>query len=151
MPNIDNALLDASNYPDHYKQPTEFGDIDSFGHANNLAIARYYENARARWLMSVFSIDIYKLDHPVKPVLVESTIQYRGEIFYPETILIATGISHIGNSSFSATQAIFRDARCVGLCTATVVNIVSGETTRIPSETRSRMEALRIKNYFTKT
>jgi len=147
MPDINQALLNASNYPDHYKQPTEFGDIDSFGHANNLAIARYYENARARWLMSVFSVDIYSINHPVKPVLVETKIQYLGQIFYPETVHIATGISHIGNSSFSATQGIFRDGRCVGLCVATVVNMVSGKTAPIPVDTRSRMEALRIKNY----
>jgi acyl-CoA thioester hydrolase len=140
------ALLNANNYPDHYQQPTEFGDIDSFGHANNLAIARYYENARARWLMRVFSMDIYRLDHPVKPVLVEVTTQYIGQIFYPETVRVTTGINHIGTTSFSVSQAIFRKEQCVGLCTATIVYVENSKPTPIPAEARATMEALKVKN-----
>lgn len=144
---IDPALLVADNYPHHCTQDTQFGDLDALGHVNNLAVARFYESARARWQLDIiFKENIYRTDHPTKIVLVEAFTRYMDEIHFPETLQLTTGIGNIGNSSYVCHQALFRDNRCIGYCEATLVHVINGKAQALPDHVRSRMQQLIVKN-----
>lgn len=71
-----------------------FGDVDSFGHVNNVAFARYLETARVKYFMSRFS--------EVKPVFVLRRIEidYLFPMFLGETAVVEIWIEGVGKTSF---------------------------------------------------
>lgn len=136
---VDPLYSELKNYPHTYSLDTQFGDVDVLGHINNLAVARYYESARARFQMSVFGADLYGLDNPWKIVLVDNKTSYLDEVYFPQSVTVASGFSKIGNSSYVITQGLFRDSVCVGLCHATLVTVVNGKPTPLSDAHRQRM------------
>ncbi len=91
----------------HWHQLTvRFSDVDSLQHVNNATFNTYYEEARLRFLGEYFALN--KEFYEGKSfVMVRSEIEYIGQIKFPDSILIGTGISKVGNSSLDAFQAIY--------------------------------------------
>ena len=71
-----------------------FGDVDSFGHVNNVAFARYLETARVKYLISRF--------REVKPVFVLRRIEidYLFPMFLGETAIVEIWVEEVGETSF---------------------------------------------------
>jgi len=108
MPNPSSDTLKAlSNYPNQQTLQTRFGDMDVGKHINNVAIMKYYEDARCRYLIELFGgKDIFfASEHTF--VNVEATVTYLAEIHYPESIIVASAVAHIGNSSCHVQQTVF--------------------------------------------
>lgn len=143
---IDPALLFADNYQHTTIQETQFGDVDVLGHVNNLAVSRYYESARARWQMTFFGERLYQSDNPIKIVLAQAKTHYIDEIHFPESLQLTTGISHIGNSSYVCSQAIFRGQQAIGYCEAVLVHTINGQSTPLANQTKDKMLPYFIKN-----
>lgn len=141
----DPRLLQAKTYPFTLNIDTQFGDMDAYAHLNNLAIAGFYESARARMQLHMSERnDFFNADSPDKILLIEVRIQYLGEGHYPEPVKIRTGIGHIGNSSYRLHQALFQQDRCIGLCEAVMVYTLYGKPITIPHDGRQQLESQRI-------
>jgi acyl-CoA thioester hydrolase len=140
---VDPQRLDLASYAHHFSVDTQFGDVDSLGHVNNLAVARYYESARARFQMGVFGDDMFALANPLRVVLVENRTSYLAEVHFPQALVVGSGFSHLGNSSYVCSQALFRDGVCVGLCDATLVSVVDGKPAPL-SEAHRQLMAMRM-------
>ena len=63
-------------------------------------------------------------------MLAHIAIDFRGEMHWPGTVDIGTGIQSIGTSSFTVAQAVFKDGVCCATAKAIVVCI--DQTTRRP-------------------
>ena len=59
-----------SDYPIIHIQPVAWGDMDAFGHVNNVLYYRYMESARIRYMdeLNIFQHDVYKLSLKSKHV-----------------------------------------------------------------------------------
>jgi acyl-CoA thioester hydrolase len=144
----DPSLLLAETYPFTLSIDTQFGDMDAYAHLNNLAIAGFYESARARIQLHITGRkDFFNPDSADKMLLIEARLQYLAEGHYPEPVEIHTGIGHIGNSSYRLHQALFQKAKCIGLCEAVMIYTLDGKPCSIPSDMRKMLESQRIANF----
>ena len=87
-----------------------FGDIDGLQHANNIAIAIWFEQARNP-IFRFFTPDL-KLDYESwKLIMARAEYDYVGEMFYGEDVEIHTYITRIGNSSFTIGQEAWQNGK----------------------------------------
>ena len=83
-----------------------FNDVDSYGHVNNNAYFAYYDLGKEDYLRSVLSVDFRAAD--VAPVIANINADFLLPIFYGDSIVIETRVSHIGNKSFTLEQRAVR-------------------------------------------
>ena len=84
-----------------------WGDLDPFGHVNNLTYLRWAETARVDYLLRIGQFP----DLPpagVAPILASMKCDYRRVVNHPDTLLIGTRIPRIGNSSIQMIHRIVR-------------------------------------------
>ena len=83
-----------SEYPVIYKQNVAWGDMDAFGHVNNVQYYRYIESARIAYFdaLQVFTEDVLT-------VVASSQCKYLKPVFYPDQLTIYTRIDEMRNSA----------------------------------------------------
>ena len=110
---------DRAVYPHAFSIQTRYRDEDGLGHVNNIAVAAYYDEARARFSRTVF--EAAGMAQRVRIVTADVRVTYLAEVFHPDQIEIRSGILRIGNASYEIGQAMFQRGKCVGVCTTTFV------------------------------
>jgi acyl-CoA thioester hydrolase len=133
--------------PDAYAQVIEiratYGDVDSFQHLNNVALARFFEEGRSTMNMSVFGEDaVVRPSAGVQLLFASVAIDYVAQGRYPGSVSIGTSVSQIGRSSFTQSAGLFQQDRCVALCEAVTVYAVDGRGEALPAEVRAALERL---------
>lgn len=134
--------LELANYPLRHKIRARFRDVDSLGHLNNVAIASYYEDARAELNLALFGNASLTADGKFQFVLAQVTIQYLRRAAVRGEFTIGTGIGRVGNSSVRYVAAMFQDDGCVGLCDAVMVHVVDGRAEPLPSDRRAALNGM---------
>lgn len=102
-----------------------FADIDTIGHVNNVAISRFFEEARVslhRMVDSYLSAVV-----PKRLLLVHTDIDYLAEVFYPGDVQLGIGVASIGRTSVRHGAALFQNGRCVAVSRSVDVNTVEGQ------------------------
>lgn len=84
------------DYPVVHVQPVAWGEMDSFNHVNNVAYYRYAESARISYMRA---LGLMHAREDLLTILASSSMQYRRPVTYPDTLLIAVRIKHLGNTS----------------------------------------------------
>jgi acyl-CoA thioester hydrolase len=79
--------------------PLLWGDLDAFGHVNNLVYLRWAETGRIEYLLRVGQLPELP-PSGVAPIVASVKCDYRRVMNYPDTVFIGTRISRIGNTSF---------------------------------------------------
>lgn len=134
-------LTDRGHFPLWSRDVLRYGDTDRQGHVNNAAFATFCESGRVSFLCDPQA--------PLAPsgcsfVIARLILDYRGEIFWPGTVEIGTGVLSIGRSSFTLGQGLFVEDRCVA--TAETVIVMTSEATRrstpLPEAVRARLSDL---------
>ena len=80
-----------------------FGDVDSFGHVNNVAIARYLETARMKYFVERLG---FKKLEPIF-VLRRIEIDYLSPLYLGETAVVEIWVERVGNTSFDFGYRIY--------------------------------------------
>ena len=119
-----------------------FNDVDSYGHVNNNAYFAYYDLGKEDYLRSVLSVDFRAAD--VAPVIANINADFLLPIFYGDSIVIETRVSHIGNKSFTLEQRAVRleTKEVVCRCRTVMVcfNMKTQESAEMPPHYRATME-----------
>ena len=119
-----------------------FNDVDSYGHVNNNAYFAYYDLGKEDYLRSVLSVDFRAAN--VAPVIANINADFLLPIFYGDSIVIETRVSHIGNKSFTLEQRAVRlETKEVGCRCRTVMvcfNMKTQESAEMPAHYRTAME-----------
>ena len=110
---------DAGLYPHSCQLQTRYTDEDRLGHVNNIAVAAYFDEARARFSRQMF--ERMGEAAPARIVTADSRVSYLAEVFHRDGVEIRTGILRIGTASYDLAQALFQDGQCAALCTTTFV------------------------------
>lgn len=99
LPEIKDMLNKDSNHSMHgfaviYSQQVEWGDMDSFGHVNNVVYYNYAQNARIHYnsQLNLFNENTFS-------VMAASSCQYFKPVTYPDTLWIGVRVKKIGNAS----------------------------------------------------
>ena len=130
------SLLD---YPLVYTQQVAWGDMDAFGHVNNVMYYRYVESARLAYIerTGILSSDILT-------VVASNQCKYLKPVFYPDQLSIGVRIEELRNSAFrmhyllwsEQQQSIVAEAEAVIVC----VDKVNMQKTLIPELTRHKLK-----------
>lgn len=82
------------HYPIIHEQVVAWGDMDAFGHVNNVQYYRYIESARIAYFqaLNVFDAAVYT-------VVSSNQCKYLAPLFYPDTLQIAARVVEMRNSA----------------------------------------------------
>lgn len=125
-------------FPVIFEQRVAWGDMDAFGHVNNVMFYRYLESARIAYLehLQVF-------DDSSMTVLASSSCQYLKPVFFPDTLHIGARVSKLGNTSCVMTYAVYSTQQQAVVATgeAVVVRLNKAGTQKlaISDELRARI------------
>lgn len=130
------SLLD---YPLVYTQQVAWGDMDAFGHVNNVMYYRYVESARLAYIERTGI-----LSSNILTVVASNQCKYLKPVFYPDQLSIGARIEELRNSAFrmhyllwsEQQQSIVAEAEAVIVC----VDKVNMQKTLIPELTRHKLK-----------
>ena len=141
-PRFDPARLDPASYPFSTSVETRFQDLDPLGHINNVALAALFENGRVRFNREL----VWERQNrapKMRWLIARVEINYIAEGHFPDPIVVASGIGHIGRSSWTILSAAFQNDVCVGLCDSTIVATSPEGSQPISDSFRAELERLR--------
>ncbi len=80
--------------------PIRWGDMDAFGHVNNIVFFQYCESARIAYFDAI-DIDQYKQKPTDNPALATANLNFRQQLRYPGTVAVTANATRIGKSSLT--------------------------------------------------
>lgn len=80
--------------------PVQWGDMDSFGHVNNVLYLRWFESARIAYFHAAGVLARMERDR-VGPILARSTIDYRIPLEFPDEVRVSAWALKLGTTSFT--------------------------------------------------
>jgi acyl-CoA thioester hydrolase len=119
-PRTDAARFRLAAYPLQAAMPTRPGTTTRDHHVSNVALAGVYDDGRKTLLDHLYPREVRGAG--LRPLLVQTSLNYRAEVVHPCTLVVATAAGAAGRSSFGMLQALFVDGACVGFCDSTFVN-----------------------------
>lgn len=130
-----------ANYPWAQVMETRYGDQDPNRHLNNVAISRFFEEARVRFNWHLLTQGP-PLDRP-RYLVAHVSIDYLGEGHYPGPVTLGYGVLGIGTSSFRAAKAMFQHDKCIALCESVLVHRSEAGPSPLPEALHARLLAYR--------
>ena len=103
--------MDYKNWPIKTEIILQWGDMDAFSHVNNINYIKWCETSRIELFRemwgksSMVQKDIIEGDG-VGPILANFNINYRVALVYPDTAIIYTRVSKVGNSSYGVEHVL---------------------------------------------
>lgn len=131
----DRRRAERDRYPFAVELQTRWGDMDFQRHLNNVSLARYYEEARIRWLARVSE----PVGEPFGGVVASARFDYLADVRYPAPVDVAVGVAEVGRSSVRVLQAMFQAEACVGLADVTLVRRPPGGPEPLPEQWREHL------------
>lgn len=105
-----------SEYPIVHEQNVAWGDMDAFGHVNNVMYYRYIESARINYFDA---LNIF--EQKVLTVVASNQCKYLRPVFYPDQLKIAVRVDELRNSAMRMTYQLFSTAQNGLVATAEAV------------------------------
>ena len=122
---LDPARSDAHRYPYVMQIEPRFADMDIVKHINNLSLAEYLEEVRARFYCDIFGQDFLFRARDYRLLVAHASYDYLNETHYLQTVEARAALARIGNSSFELVMALFQNQRCV--CQGNVVTVCTND------------------------
>lgn len=94
----------ANLQPSQVTRPISWGEMDLFGHLNNVHYFRYLEDARIAFLdqLNFFS-------HKLYCVILKNECEYKCSVEYPDQLITKSYVTHVGNTSFCMLFEVFSE------------------------------------------
>ncbi|WP_375482562.1 acyl-CoA thioesterase [uncultured Jatrophihabitans sp.] len=114
-----------ASYPVVRVLETLFSDMDIQRHVNNVAITRYFEEARSALRRAVAQAYPGQL---ASVVLASVEVHYLREVSYPGPVQVGIGTGRLGTTSWQSLAGLFQDGECVALSRATDIRRTADRT-----------------------
>lgn len=92
----------------HLEIPIAWGEQDAFGHLNNVYMFRYMESVRMHYLERIGVLRSLREDS-VGVLLASTRCDYLRPVHWPATLIVHTGCTQVGNTSFAMDYLITDD------------------------------------------
>jgi acyl-CoA thioester hydrolase len=97
---------ELAGYPVVVEVPVVWGEMDAFGHVNNIVYFRYFETARIAYFEKLDVPEFLRQD-PLGPILAETTCRFRAALSYPDTVSVGARVASVGEDRFVMHYAVF--------------------------------------------
>ena len=128
-------MLMLSDYPIVHIQPVAWGDMDAFGHINNVLYYRYMESARIRYMdeLNIFQHDVYT-------VVASNQCKYIRPVFYPDQLKIGARVEEMRNSALRMSYLLWSEQQqtIVALGEAVMVCVDKENMLKLPIPGQSK-------------
>lgn len=108
-------------YPVVVELDVAWGEMDSYGHVNNVVYFRYFENARIAYFDRIGWSSL-KLEQGLGPILASTSARYRKPITYPDHLFIGARVIDLQSDRISLEHKIlstrWNDVACEGQAVA---------------------------------
>ncbi|APZ94223.1 acyl-CoA thioesterase [Fuerstiella marisgermanici] len=123
--------------------PVQWGDMDAFGHVNNVVYIRWLESARVDLLDSVTS-EVTMATGGIGPILASVHCDYKRQLHFPDTVHIGSRTERIGRTSVDVEHAVFSQNQqavvAFGKSVLVVFDYAANRPVRIPESLRAGFE-----------
>ena len=92
------ALL--AEFPVVVHLPLHWGEMDAFGHLNNVVYFRYFETARIHYFERCGFMATYEEDR-VGAILHSTSCRFRRPLHFPDTVLAGARVTELGEDRFT--------------------------------------------------
>ena len=141
------ALL---GFPVVVRLPIQWGDLDAYGHVNNLVYLKWFEAARALYATKV-GVEVLPGKRGVGALLASISCKYLRELTYPGEVysgVRATRLSLGGVSlEFRIVDCRLGDPVAEGSCDVVLIDYSSSQPIAVPDEIRAAVEQLEGKRF----
>ncbi len=127
--------LDVNNYPFLVDVPPRYGDLDTMGHVNNVAIASIFETARIAFH---HKLGTHPREQGVRWLVAAVNMAFVDEMHLGHMITVGCGFGPLGNSSWRILAAAFQGGQCCA--TNETVMVVHGPRGRRQITEAQRLE-----------
>ena len=125
--------------------PVQWGDQDAFGHVNNVIYFRWMESARIEYFRLNGLSDLMS-NQGLGPILASIKCDYRRQLIYPDTMLVAASVRSIGRTSLQMTHIIYstvqQSVAAEGESVIVMFNYTTQRPTPVPDSVRQKIDAL---------
>jgi acyl-CoA thioester hydrolase len=98
--------LPLSDYPVVVDIPVAWGEMDAYGHLNNIVYFRYFETARMAYFERLNAPDFLSRN-PLGPILASTSCRFRAPIVYPDTVSVGARIARVDEDRFVMFYAVY--------------------------------------------
>jgi acyl-CoA thioester hydrolase len=132
-------------FPVSLEIPVAWGDMDSFGHVNNVVFLRWCESARIAYFDRTGITEKMKAEK-IGPILARACLDYRRPVTYPDIIRASATVTQIGKTSFVMRYRLFSLSQATvageGDSVIVMIDYRSGEKVPVDAELRRTIAAL---------
>lgn len=122
-----------------------WGEMDAFGHVNNIVYFRYFESARIAYFEALRYLELMR-DTGVGPILAETHCRFRLPLRYPDRLVVGARLGEMLADGFTMHYAVFSEShqRLAAEGTGRIVSYDYGNKckTSLPDSLRTRLEKL---------
>jgi acyl-CoA thioester hydrolase len=129
--------------------PVAWGEMDAFGHVNNIFYLRYFESARIAYLRAIRLTGGGRdagEEHGAGPILHSTHCRFRLPLTFPDTVTVGARVSDVGSDRFTMEYRIV--SHSLGAVAADGGGIVvaydytRGCRTDLPPDVRARIREI---------
>jgi len=137
--------MDAlSRWPVTIELPVQWGEMDAFGHVNNVVYLRWLESVRIAYFERC---GILEGMPEIGPILARQEIDYRLPLRYPDRLLASITVTRLGNTSLTLaarlrSQAQQRAIAAEGVSVIVMLDYRTGRKVPLSDHLRKRIAAL---------
>lgn len=130
--------------------PVAWGEMDAFGHVNNIVYFRYFETARMSYFEQIGWTELHRTTGQ-GPILAETHCRYRAAVAYPDTLQVGARVSDLGTDRLTMEYAIASQkldkvvAEGTGLIVA--YDYHAQQKATLPDAVRQRIEVLQKRDW----
>ena len=148
----ENTIMDESSapsalqgFPVVVQLPIQWGDLDAYGHVNNLVYLKWFETARAVYASRV-GVDVLPRQEGVGAVLTSISCKFLHQLSYPGTIYSGVRVTRISLGSVTLEFRIANGEIGVpvaeGTCDVVLWDYSENEPVPVPDPIRAAVEEL---------
>ena len=130
------SLSSLNEFPIVQPQSVAWGEMDAFGHVNNVAYYRYFESVRISYLQTIGALD--QLEE-INPVVAANSCRYLKSVSYPDELELGARVVELRSSGFRMEYAIFSQQHKNIVATGEAIVVMvdkMGQKASLPEEFR---------------
>jgi len=95
-----------ADYPVVIEIPVAWGEMDAYGHVNNIVYFRYFETARMAYFEKLASPDFVGRN-PLGPILASTSCRFRAPLAFPDRLSVGARVARVDQDRFVMFYAVY--------------------------------------------
>jgi acyl-CoA thioester hydrolase len=88
-----------TDYPIVIEIPVVWGEMDAYGHVNNIIYFRYFESARIKYFEKMQFLE-HKEESGIGPILAHTQCRFKLPLTYPDQVLVGARVPKLDRDRF---------------------------------------------------